>query len=63
MEVVADREKCIGAGNCVWGAEGYFDQDDLDGKVIVLRSTIDPADDERVRTSAGLCPVAALHLT
>ena len=62
MDIIIDRDKCIGAGNCVWGAEDYFDQDDLDGKVILVRERLDLADEVRVRNSVGMCPVTAIAL-
>lgn len=62
MEIIIDRNKCIGAGNCVWGAEDYFDQDDLDGKVVLVRDKVAVADADRVRNSLDTCPVSAIAL-
>jgi ferredoxin len=55
-------ERCIGAGNCFDIAASYFEQDDADGTVILLKETLDPADEETVRRAANACPVAAIEL-
>ena len=38
MKIQADRDVCIGAGNCVLAAENVFDQDD-DAIVVLLQET------------------------
>ena len=59
MHIEADRECCIGAGNCVMTADALFDQDD-DGIVVVLAADV-PADEEtRARRAAQLCPAGAI---
>ncbi|WP_037683100.1 ferredoxin [Streptomyces griseus] len=63
MELVVDRERCIGAGMCVLTAPDVFDQDDEDGKVLLL----DPVPPRRaagtaVRQAAHLCPMGAITL-
>ncbi|MGV0836316.1 ferredoxin [Mycolicibacterium thermoresistibile] len=61
MRVVADRDVCIQAGNCVMAAGAVFDQDD-DGIVVVLVDEV-PADEEaNVRQAVDLCPSQALRL-
>ena len=57
----ADLDACQGYANCVVGAEDVFDIDD-DGIVVLLRTTIDPADRARVETAARSCPVSALRV-
>jgi ferredoxin len=59
VEVVADRDVCIGAGMCVYADEDVFDQDD-DG-LVVLR-VARPADGEGVRRAVQTCPSGALRL-
>jgi ferredoxin len=62
MRVHADRDICIGAGQCVLSAPAVFDQDEDDG--VVFLKTDDPpaelADD--VRQAAALCPALAITL-
>jgi ferredoxin len=60
-EVLADREMCIQAGNCVMAAEDVFDQDD-DGVVVVLTPEVTGEAEDRARRAVTLCPAAALTL-
>jgi len=62
--IVADVDRCVGAGQCVLTDPDAFDQSDEDGTVVVLRDT--PADDEalkRARVAVEICPSGALSLT
>ncbi|GGK07177.1 ferredoxin [Pilimelia anulata] len=62
MRVVVDRDRCVGAGQCVLAEPRVFDQDDLDGTV-VLRAERPPADAlPAVRMAVDLCPGRALAL-
>lgn len=61
MRVVADRDACSGAGQCVLAAPDLFDQDDAEGLVVLLRSP-DAVEAETVREAVSLCPSGALHL-
>ena len=61
MKIEADRELCIGAGNCVLSAEAVFDQDD-DGVVVLLAEEVPDGEEERVREAVKLCPSGALRL-
>jgi ferredoxin len=63
-KIVADLDRCVGAGQCVLTDPDAFDQSDEDGTVVVLRDT--PTDDEalkRARVAAEICPSRALSLT
>ena len=57
VRIIIDREKCIGSGNCVFNAEGVFDQDD-DG----IAEVVDPSAQslETVQFAASSCPVSAI---
>lgn len=59
--VTADRERCLGSGQCAYSAPDVFDQDD-DGLVTVL----DPAPPRErltsLRQAADLCPSGAVRL-
>ncbi len=57
MRVVADREACVGAGQCELLAPEVFEVDD-DGAVRVLQA--EPEDDAAVRDAVGRCPTRAL---
>jgi ferredoxin len=60
MRITVDREKCVGAGNCVDAARQTFDQDDEDGLVVLLEE--DPPEEHResARRAAQLCPSLAI---
>ncbi|MBV8931566.1 MAG: ferredoxin [Kutzneria sp.] len=61
MRINVDRDRCVGAGQCVLAAARVFDQDD-DGLVTVL--TLDPPAEEAdaVREAVHLCPSGAISL-
>ncbi|MEU2714207.1 ferredoxin [Streptomyces sp. NPDC007205] len=60
MHITADRDQCVGAGQCVLAAPAVFDQDD-DGLVAPL--TVDPAEGDQpaVRQAVNLCPSLAIR--
>lgn len=63
MRIEADRTKCDGYANCVMNAPDYFDLSDDDGKVIVLKNTVENEGDlESVEEAVRSCPVSALSL-
>ncbi|GAA4139186.1 ferredoxin [Actinomadura keratinilytica] len=57
MSISADRDRCIGSGQCVLSAPHVFDSDD-DGLVVVVDP--DRTGDRAVREAAVLCPVGAI---
>lgn len=63
MEISADIDRCVGAGQCVLVDPETFDQNDQDGTVIVLRphpgSTPEIA---RAKEAVNVCPGRALSL-
>jgi len=63
VRVTADRDLCIGSGNCVLTAPDVFDQDDDEGLVVVLvTGDVAPADGDAVRAAVARCPSGALRL-
>ncbi|MFC5183066.1 ferredoxin [Actinomadura harenae] len=62
MRVIADHDRCLGAGQCVLHAPDVFDQSDEDGTVVLL--TDRPAEEQRanVRAAVRMCPNAVLSL-
>ena len=62
MRVSADRDVCIGSGNCVLTAPAVFDQDDDEGLVVLLTSDVEGSVAGPVRAAVGRCPSGALQL-
>jgi ferredoxin len=62
MRVSADRDVCIGSGNCVLTAPAVFDQDDDEGLVVVLTSDVEGPVADAVRAAVARCPSGALRL-
>jgi ferredoxin len=62
VEVIADREVCIGSGNCVFAAPQVFDQDDEVGLVVLLTPQITPEHAAAVRDAVARCPSGALRM-
>ena len=62
MKVSIDRDKCVGAGQCVRVAPAVFDQDQDHGLVLLIDAT--PAIDLAafVRRAALLCPAQAIRI-
>jgi ferredoxin len=61
VKVVADRDVCISAGNCVMAASAVFDQDD-DGIVVLLVDEVPEGEEDHVREAVRLCPSQALRI-
>ena len=61
MRIKADRDVCIGAGNCVVAAENVFDQDD-EAMVVVLAEQPEGADANAAREAVTMCPSGALSV-
>ncbi|MFC4911330.1 ferredoxin [Actinomadura gamaensis] len=62
MRVVADRERCLGAGQCVLHAPKVFDQSDEDGTVVLATDTPPEDQYEAVRLAADMCPNMVLSI-
>ncbi|MFJ2177901.1 ferredoxin [Streptomyces sp. NPDC087851] len=60
--IVADRTRCVGAGQCVLTAPELFDQTEDDGTVVVLAEEVGEDDLDRVREAVHICPSGALTL-
>jgi len=59
LNVNIDRERCIGAENCLRYAPSTFETD-AEGKSVLKTGAHDP--DETVRIAVSSCPVGALSL-
>lgn len=62
MRAVADREICAASGMCAMAAPGVFDQDDADGRVLVVAERPAVEDERAARDAVRLCPTGALSL-
>jgi ferredoxin len=60
MRVTADRERCVGTGQCELLAPDVFEVDD-DGAVQVLQA--EPDDEDAARQAVQQCPTGALTLS
>ena len=60
MIVEADRDRCIGAGQCVLAAPDLFDQDEVDGLVVLLEPAPGGAQETAARAAAAACPAAVI---
>lgn len=61
MRIIADRERCVGSGQCVLTEPDVFDQDD-EGIVALLTEQPSAATVDAVRTAVHICPSQALAL-
>jgi ferredoxin len=59
MQVVVDKDACLGAGNCVRTAPDVFDQDE-EGFVELLDDNPPSALEEDVLLARRLCPARAI---
>jgi ferredoxin len=59
VRIVADRDRCVGAGQCALAAPDVFDSGE-DGLVVVLRP--DAGASDAVLEAVDLCPASALSL-
>jgi ferredoxin len=62
MKVMIDRDKCIGAGQCVMTAPGVFDQDEDEGTVVLLQETPPDTSREEVRKAVNFCPARVIEI-
>jgi ferredoxin len=62
MRLVADQNRCAGAGQCVLTDPALFDQSQEDGTVIVLTRHPAAGQHDHARQAVRLCPSGALSL-
>lgn len=62
LKVKVDREKCVGAGQCVMAAPDVFDQQEEDGIVILLDESPDESRRAKVAKAARLCPAKVIEV-
>jgi ferredoxin len=59
--IIADTERCASSGMCALTAPDRFDQDDVDGRVVLLADEAEDGDRD-VADAVRLCPAGALRL-
>ncbi|MGP2438402.1 ferredoxin [Streptomyces sp. JW3] len=60
--ISAERDRCVGAGQCVLAAPAVFDQGEEDGLVVVLDERPPVSQAQAVREAVWACPSRALTL-
>lgn len=64
VRLLIDRELCLGAGRCVLTEPDVFDQDEDDGRVLLLTGPDEePEVTATVRRAVQFCPTGALSLS
>jgi ferredoxin len=60
--VVVDLSRCVGSGMCLFAEPAVFDQDDVNGLVVVVNDH--PSSDvlDNVRRAVETCPGQAIRL-
>lgn len=61
MRIVADRDICVGSGQCVLTEPAVFDQDD-DGIVVLLTEQPEGEQAQHTQEAVWLCPSQALSI-
>lgn len=61
VKIIVDRDRCVGSGMCALTSSEYFDQDEVDGRVVLLADEAEDCDTE-VEEAVHLCPSGALSL-
>ena len=62
MRISADRDVCIGSGQCVLTEPAVFDQSEEDGLVELLTDRPGAEAADQVRQAVRLCPAQALSV-
>lgn len=62
MRVSVSTDKCCSAGQCAMVAPEVFDQDDVDGRVILLVEEPDESLHAAVQDAVARCPAHAITL-
>ncbi|MBX9421173.1 MULTISPECIES: ferredoxin [Streptomyces] len=60
MEISVDRDRCLGAGMCALTAPEVFDQDEQEGRVLLLDARPPRERHAAVRIAAGVCPASVI---
>ena len=63
MKILINRDKCVGAGQCVLAAPEIFQQSEDDGLVVVRLSEPPEHLHDSARAAANLCPALVITVT
>ncbi|GII93442.1 ferredoxin [Sinosporangium siamense] len=63
MKVSVDRERCCSSGMCVLTAPALFDQDEEDGRVILLEAEPPEELHSAARKAVSFCPCQVITVT
>jgi ferredoxin len=63
LRIIANKEVCIGAGQCVLTEPEVFDQSEEDGQVLLLTDQPGADAEQAVRQAVQLCPSGALSIS
>ena len=61
MRIRADRDRCVGSGQCVLAAPTVFDQSE-DGLVRLREHVVTPDDHDAVYQAEEICPSRAIRI-
>jgi ferredoxin len=62
VKITVERDRCIGAGQCVLNAPELFDQDD-EGTVVVLDEQPSPEQEPAAHAAEHACPARVITLS
>jgi len=62
VKVEVDPDVCAGAGMCALTDPAVFDQDEVDGTVVLLQPSPTGEHEEAAREAAHLCPAGAIRV-
>ncbi|WP_099855275.1 ferredoxin [Micromonospora zamorensis] len=62
MKIVTHTDRCISSGMCALAAPEVFDQDEADGRVVVLPAGREPGARPAALHAAALCPAQAIEV-
>lgn len=60
LELTTDPEKCCSSGQCAAALPEVFDQDDTDGRVVLLMARPSAELADALREAADCCPAGAI---
>ncbi|ONI87326.1 ferredoxin [Saccharothrix sp. ALI-22-I] len=62
MKIEVDPERCAGSGMCALTDSAVFDQDEVDGTVVLLQPSPPVEHEKSAREAAHLCPAGAIRV-
>lgn len=62
MKVEVDPDVCAGSGMCALTDSAVFDQDEVDGTVVLLQPSPTGEHEKAAREAAHLCPAGAIRI-